>query len=48
MLVQEAEVQGFLAGDLQPVQVEVLRHAVEAPDGVQGEIDMFTYWNTTS
>jgi hypothetical protein len=38
VLAQQREVQGLFTGHLQPVAVEVLRHA-EAPEGVQGQVD---------
>ncbi len=39
MLAQQREVQRLLARDAQPVGIEVARHAGEAPDRVERQID---------
>ena len=36
---QQAEVLGFFGGHAQPVEIESARHAIEAPDGIEREVD---------
>ena len=39
MVAQQAKVLGLLCGDLQPVVVILLGHAIKAPYGIQRQID---------
>jgi len=39
IILQEAEVVGFFARHREPIPIIRVRHAIKAPDGVQGQID---------